>query len=81
MDQLHNSRFPIPCSEGRPSGAVVQSPADQAIAKLRLAAQLVETAAFDQAGEQQASVIAKLIMISADLERLSQVLSRSEAKV
>ena len=81
MDQLRNPRTLTLCPEGRQSGASIQSHTDKAVAKLRLAAQLVETAAFDQAGEQQASVIAKLIMISADLEHLSQVLSRSEEKV
>lgn len=78
MDQLHNSRFPMLCPEGRHSGTVVQSQTEIAASKLRLAAQLVENAAFDQAGEQQPSVIAKLIMISADLERLSQLISRPE---
>ena len=46
--------------------------------KLRLAAEVVESTAFDEAGEQSAAVISQLIMVAAELERLAQIIERSD---
>ena len=50
----------------------------RAASKLRLAAELVESTAFDEAGEQSAAVISQLIMVAAELERLAQIIERSD---
>ena len=46
--------------------------------KLRLAAEVVESTAYEQAGEQSAAVVSQLIMVAAELERLAQTIERSD---
>lgn len=45
---------------------------------LRQAAKLVENVAYEEAGEQPSSVVSQLIMLAADLERLSQLIEKTE---
>jgi hypothetical protein len=46
------------------------------VAALLRAAQIVETAAYDVAGDHPAAVVSQLIMISAELDRLAGVLAK-----
>lgn len=61
------------------TGPSVCGRADGGACALRRAAKLVENTAFSEAGDQPASVISQLILLSADLERLAQTLERSES--
>ncbi|WP_227267510.1 hypothetical protein [Roseobacter weihaiensis] len=60
------------------TGPSVSDRQDSGASALRRAAKLVENTAFSEAGDQPASVISQLILLSADLERLAQTLERSE---
>lgn len=60
-----------------PSGANVPERPSAAAVSLREAAKIVEGVAYSEAGEQPSSVVSQLIMLAADLERLSQVIERS----
>lgn len=59
-----------------PSGANAPKRPNTAAKSLREAARVVEGVAYSEAGEQPASVVSQLIMLAADLERLSQVIER-----
>jgi hypothetical protein len=53
------------------AGSVAAVPPPAPHENLRVAARLVENAAFDLAGDHPSPLISQLILISADLERLS----------
>lgn len=63
-------------ASGHESGAAAPSDANHTSAVLRRASKLVEHTAYDAAGSQPSTVISQLIIISADLERLAQLISR-----
>ena len=55
-------------------------PDESAGEALRIAAALIERTAYDEAGQRPAPVISQLILISAELERLAQRLSKPEER-
>lgn len=69
--------FPESPVTAAPPMAAAPSRSRKAASKLREAAQLVETTAFEIATDHPASVISQLIMMSADLYRLAHRIETS----
>ncbi|WP_300036227.1 hypothetical protein [uncultured Roseobacter sp.] len=65
-------------SPGQPDGTDL-SETETPVQKLRRAARLTETAAYELAGYQPGELVAQLILMAAALERLSQAVEKSDA--
>lgn len=79
---MPNSIISFPDRSKRAILCAVDTPprSKRAASKLRRAAELVESTAFEEAGEHPTSVISQLIMLSADLTRLARVIEKATAE-
>ncbi len=65
------------CAADTVTGANIPDAPREGSIRLRQAAKLVESTAYDSAGDHPTSVVSQLIMAAANLERLAQALERN----